>query len=63
MDKSIKLKKNFKSQTDTIKAFIACSCPAIQCPCNDIYSPNSVNTASLRGLNASRTEYVSYLNR
>lgn len=63
MDKSIKLKKNFKSQTDTIKAFIACSCPGIQCACKDIYSAVSVNAASTRGLEASRQAYSSYLNR
>lgn len=61
MDKSIKLKKNFKSQTDTIKAFVTCSCPAIQCACNDIYNDYSVYTASKRGLSASTQNYSSYL--
>lgn len=63
MDKTIKLKKNFKSQTDTIKAFVACSCPAIQCACNNIHDSNEVASASRLGLYSSRFEYSSYLNR
>lgn len=52
---------SIKSETDTIKAFVSCSCPAIQCACSDIYETRIVASASLRGLNASTQNYSSSL--
>lgn len=63
MNKPVKLKKNFRSETDTIKAFVSCSCPYIQCACRDIYNPYSVNSASQDGLKASTQNYSTYLSK
>lgn len=63
MEKTIKLKKSFKSETDTIKAYVSCSCPAIQCACRDIYDIRLVAATSQRQYPSSTQNYSSYLNK
>ena len=55
-----KLSKCFKSETENLRAFIECSCPYIQCGCQDIYDSYSVNSASEVGLEASINHYQVY---
>ena len=49
-----KLKKNFITETDELKAYIRCSCPACACGCQDISSSHSVQTATNRGYNSGK---------
>lgn len=55
-----KLSKCFKSETDSLRAFIACSCPYIQCGCQDIYDPRSTYDATQDGLASSTAHYQAY---
>lgn len=55
-----KLSKCFKSETDSLRAFIDCSCPNIQCACEDIYDSVTVHNASMLGLAASTAHYQAY---
>ena len=51
-----KLKKNFTTETDELKAYITCRCPACACGCQNIYNPHSVQTATNRGFKGGRDE-------
>lgn len=43
-----KFKKTFATQDAGLQAFIKCACYDIQCGCDDIYDPVSVQRASDR---------------
>ena len=51
-----KLKKNFVTETDELKAYITCRCPACACGCQNIYSSNSVQTATKSGYRGGKYE-------
>ena len=57
------LRKRFETEQDNLRSFIKCSCPNIQCGCDDIYNANSVNKASEKGYDASYNDQSSYYNR
>ena len=48
-----KLNKRFEVSTENLQAFLNCSCPYIQCGCDNIYQQSSIDTATDRGLEAS----------
>lgn len=41
-----KLNKRFEASTDILQAFLNCTCPYIQCGCDNIYDQNSINSAT-----------------
>lgn len=41
-----KFNKNLNVQDEGLRALIKCSCYDIQCACDDIYDPNSVQQTS-----------------
>lgn len=57
-----KLSKRFEIGTDNLQAFLQCTCPYIQCGCQDIYDPYSVNEASERDLQVSTDWQYLYIN-
>ena len=57
------LRKRFETEQDNLRSFITCSCPNIQCGCDNIYDGPSVNRASESGFIASRDDQDSYYNR
>lgn len=55
-----KLNKRFEMDTDNLRAFITCSCPYIQCGCQDIYDPWSVQEATHAYHDSSQLNYQAY---
>lgn len=55
-----KLNKRFEVESDNLQAFITCSCPYIQCGCEDIYNPNTTYRATQDGLKSSQAHYQAY---
>ncbi|MCI1305764.1 MAG: hypothetical protein LKG40_06010 [Lachnospiraceae bacterium] len=58
-----KLKKNFITETDDLRAYITCRCPACACGCQNINNPTSVQRATNRGYDAGRAEQSAFWNR
>lgn len=48
-----KLNKRFETGAENLEAFLECTCPYIQCGCDNIYEQSSINTATQDGLRAS----------
>lgn len=58
-----KLNKRFTAERNSLRAYLACTCRGIQCPCQDIHSTASVNAASIIGQEASKNEGYYFINR
>lgn len=48
-----RLNKRFEASTDNLQAFLNCSCPYIQCGCENIYDQTSIDSATDMALQAS----------
>ena len=58
-----KLQKNFTTESDDLKAYITCACPACGCACRNISDPHSVQMATNSDQSAWREDQSSYWNR
>ena len=48
-----KLNKRYEANTDNLQAFLNCTCPYIQCGCDNIYQQSSINSATSAAHDAS----------
>jgi putative bacteriocin precursor len=58
-----KLKKNFVTETDDLRAYITCRCPACACGCQDISDSHSVQSATKSGYRGGMQEQSAFWNR